>query len=252
MPDKASKIILKPEELQSVRACKKAICNIAKSTNREPVELWQLAEEELRAQATTLKQPGNDYILQAAITLCAAIMIYTIYTTEMKTIGLTKETVLGIISITTYTSLTITAFKITWIPHLLKILSAALGFGFTLITTLLGIYSDITNNTKSFLHYLVGIYVYYVPPCLILCGLLWWIWAANKKEQESRKEELATLHATLPFLIQASLHNEDSRSDSTKHFTARNTTGKIPISLFLTASILITAHLFHRTQISNR
>lgn len=249
MLNNTNRIILKPEELQSVRACKKAIYNISKSTNIEPLELWQSIEEELRAQAATLKHSRNDRFLQAAITISAIIMIYSICKTEINPIGLTKESLRGIITTIPYVILAITAFKITWIPRLLTIASTILSIGFTLITTLLGLYSNINDNIKDFLHYLVGLYVYYVPPYLLLCGLLWWILTDSKKEQNSRKEELATLHATLPFLIQASRYNIDSRSDDTKHFITTDATSKALIFLILTESALKIVGLLHRTRI---
>ena len=141
MPDDTSKMILKPEDLHSISACEKAIYNLAENTNRDPLEIWQSTEAELSAQAAELKQSPGNSTLQVSITICAVIMIYTIYTREVKTAGLNQETILGMISIIPYILTPIAAFRITWIPRLLKFFSAELGFGFTLITTLLGTYS---------------------------------------------------------------------------------------------------------------
>ena len=252
MPDDTSKIILKPEDLHSISTCEKAIYNLAENTNRDPLEIWQSTEAELSAQAAELKQSPGNSSLQVSITICAVMMIYTIYTREIKTAGLNQETMLGMISILPYILTTIAAFIITWIPRLLKFFSAALGFGFTLITTLLGTYSTTQNNPNPILYYLVGAYIYYVPPCALLCGLLWWIWTSSNNEQKSRKDQLAILRTTRPLLTKESRQNEDSASGTIRHFTAANTKSKVSISLALTAYTLITAGLLLRNRISNQ
>lgn len=252
MLENSNETSLKPDQLQSVTTCKIAIYNIAKNANKKPLEVWESNEEKLSRQATFLALSNGDRYLRASTLTSAAIMAITIFSIEIGPKRPAIETTLGIISTLLYILILFAAIKITFIPHVLRILSVVLSIGITIITTILGFISTAPDNTKAILYYLVGAYVYYVPPCLLLCGLLWWMWTSNKNERESRKDQLATLHATLPFLIQASRHTEDSVSDTKKHFTATNATSKASISLILTACILITAGLFHRNRISNK
>lgn len=111
---------------------------------------------------------------------------------------------------------------------------------------------DDTKNPNPILYYLVGAYIYYVPPCALLCGLLWWIWTSSNNEQKSRKDQLAILRTTRPFLTKESRQKEDSASGTIRHFTAANTKSKVSISLALTAYTLITAGLILRNRISNQ
>ena len=252
MPENSNETSLKPDQLQSVTTCKIAIYNIAKNTNKKPLEIWESNEEELSRQATFLALSNGDRYLRASALTSAAIMAITIINIEIVPKRSATEITLGIISTLLYTLILFAAIKITFIPHALRIVSVALSLGITIITTILGLISSAPDNTNAILYYLVGAYIYYVPPCILLCGLLWWMWTSNKNERESRKDQLATLRATLPILTQASQHTEDSALETTKHYTATNTTSKASIYLKLTACILITAGLFHRNRISNK
>lgn len=252
MSENRDEITLNPDQLRSVTACKIAIYNIAKNTNKEPLEIWESNEEKLSRQATSLALSNGDRYLRASALTSAAIMAITIFNIEIVPKRSPTEITLGIISTLLYALILFAAIKITFIPHALRIVSVALSLGITIITTILGFISTAPDNTKAILYYLVGAYIYYVPPCMLLCGLLWWMWTSNKNERESRKDQLATLRATLPILTQSSQHTEDSVSDTTKHYTATNTTSKASIYLKLTACILITAGLFRRNRISNK
>lgn len=252
MSENRDEIILKPDQLRSVTACKKAICNIATKTNRDPLEIWQSNEDKLSKQTVTPTLTPNELCLRRVIRLYACVAIAIIAVNEIKATGLSKNTLLGTSVTLLYTLTIVATTKIAFIPYLLKTFTATASIGFATITAILGFYSTAPDSTKTILGYLVGIYVFYLPPCILPCGALWWIWASRNKEHNSKKDQLTILHATLPLLIRASQHNEDSESDTTKHLIATNATSKAPISLILTASTLITAGLLLRNRISNQ
>lgn len=243
MSENRDEITLKPDQLRSVTACKIAICNIATKTNKEPLEIWQSNEDKLTTQTITPTFTHDELYFRIFIILFACFAIFKIAIIEIQATGLSKYTLLGTSAILLYILIIVATMKITFIPYLLRTITATASLGFAIITALLGIYSTAPDSTKTILYYLVGIYVAYLPPCIVPCGILWWIWTSKNKERDSQKDQLITLRATLPLLIRASQHNEDSVSDTTKCFIAPNTTSKALISLILTASALITAGL---------
>ena len=252
MSENSDEITLEPDQLQSVTACKKSIYNIATKTNREPLEIWQSNEDKLSTQTITPTFTPDELRLQRVIKLYACVAIAIIAITEIRATGLSKNTLLGTCVILLYILIIVAAAKIAFTPYLLKTITATASIGFATITAILGFYPTAPESTKTILGYLVGIYIIYLPPCIPPCGALWWIWASKNKERNSKKDQLTILHATLPLIIQASQHNEDSVSDNTKHLITTNTTSKAPMSLILTGSTLITVGLLLRNRISNQ
>lgn len=211
---------LKPEQLQSVTICANAICNIAKNTDRKPIEIWQLNETELgkHSEPTTYHKEVRTYRILMGI----AILALTIWTAYIE---LSKEELIKALCTTAALALvflgTLAAIiKMSFIPRVTKLLTGVLGSFLTIISTLLGFYDKLKETWKYILTTMIGMSPYIIF-CLATCTCLWISWKIKTNEADMKKEQLATLRATLPLLL-ASPCEHNSTAHTAKHLTKNN------------------------------
>lgn len=232
---------LKPEQLQSVTICANAICNIAKNANRKPIEIWQLNETELgkHSESATYHKELLTYRILMGITIVALIICTACI--ELSNEDLSKALWITGALAAVFIGTLAAIFKMPLIPIVTKSLTGLLGIFLTIVSTLLGFYDKLSPTFKDILTAMVGMAPFIIF-CLATCTCLWISWKIKTNEADMKKEQLATLRATLPLLLPSPCEH-NSTAHTAKHLTKNNS--QLSKMTKLTVAVTTTLVLLH-------
>ena len=211
---------LKPEQLQSVTICANAIFNIAKDTGRKPIEIWQLNETELGKYPKPVTYHKELCAYRVLMGIAIVVLIILTGFIELSHEELSKALFTTGALTLVFLSTLAAIIKMSFIPHVTKSLTGLLGLFLTIISTLLGFYDKLKEIWKYILTAMIGMSPYIIF-CLATCTCLWISWKIKTNEAVLKKEQLATVRATLPLLL-ASPCEHNSTAQTAKHLTKNN------------------------------